>query len=395
LSTAPPVIPGRPAGVRPIVEALPFTRIGEVAAGGLGDPDVIPLWFGESDAPTPAFICDAAAQALAAGETFYSFKRGIPELRAAVARYLTRLHARPVTPDRVIVTCAAMNAIMIAMQALVDPGDNVVIVAPVWPNVADAVSVLGGEPRALALHATETGWRLDLGHLAALCDERTRAIFVNSPGNPTGWTLPASEAASLLAFARKRGLWLIADEVYSRLVYDGREAAPSFLDIAEPEERVIVLNSFSKTWAMTGWRLGWMVAPPELLAVADKLVEFNTINAPVFLQRAGIVALEEGEASVAAMREKCRRGRDIMVQGLNRFPRLRVASPTGAFYAFFRVAGINDSLAFAKEILARTKVGVAPGSAFFGGGEGYLRICFASAPPRLEAALDRLAPVFS
>ena len=388
-------IPGRPSGVRPIVEGLPFTRIGQVAAGGLGDPEVIPLWYGESDVPTPAFICEAAAKALAAGDTFYTFKRGLPELRAAIARYLTRLHARPVTQERVIVTSAAMSAIMIVMQALIDPGDNAVIVAPVWPNVADAVSVLGGEPRALVLQPAETGWRLDLNRLEALCDARTRALFVNSPGNPTGWTMQTSEAMELLAFARRRGVWLIADEVYARLVYDGREAAPSLLDIAEPEDRVVVLNSFSKTWAMTGWRLGWMVAPPELRAVVDKLVEFNTISAPPFIQRAGIVALEEGEASVAAMRELCRRGRDIMVQGLNRFPRLKVASPVGAFYAFFKVDGVSDSLAFAKEVLARTKVGVAPGSAFFGGGEGHLRICFASAPPRLEAALDRLAPVFS
>ncbi|HXP29914.1 MAG TPA: pyridoxal phosphate-dependent aminotransferase [Stellaceae bacterium] len=387
-------IPGRPAGVRPIVAALPFTPIGQLAMAGMGDPTVVPLWYGESDVPTPAFICEAAAAALRAGETFYTFKRGIPELRQAIAAYLTRLHARPVTAERVIVTSSGMSAVMLLAQALIEPGDNAVIIAPIWPNIADAVTVMGGAPRLIALAATEAGgWRLDLDRLFAAVDAMTRALFVNSPGNPTGWTMSRDEARALLSFARERGIWLVADEVYSRLVYDGSAAAPSLLDLAEPEDRVIVINSFSKAWAMTGWRLGWMVAPREIQDVADKLVEFNTSCAPPFLQRAGIAALEQGEPVVAAMRERCRRGRDIMVQGLARFSRVRFAAPAGAFYAFFRVEGVSDSLAFAKEILARVKVGLAPGCAFGPAGEGYLRLCFANAPERLEEALARLAPV--
>ena len=394
LSNAAGLPADRPEGVRPVVAAMPFSRIGQVAMSALGDPSVIPLWFGEGDLPTPSFICEAAAAALRAGQTFYTFKRGIPELRRTIAEYLSGLYAKPVTEERVIVTSSGMSGIMFMCQALVEPGDNVVIVSPVWPNIHDAATVLGGEAREVALDArAEGGWRLDLARLMAACDARTRAVFVNSPGNPTGWMMNREEAAELLAFTRKRGIWLVADEVYARLVYDGRRAAPSLLDHAEPEDRVVVINSFSKAWAMTGWRLGWLVAPKEIQDVADKLVEFNTSCAPPFLQQAGITAIRDGEEFVAEMVARCRRGRDLLIQGLQRFRRVHVAAPEGAFYAFCRVDGVSDSLAFAKEILARCKVGVAPGAAFGQGGEGYLRFCFASAPERLAGALERLEPM--
>jgi aspartate/methionine/tyrosine aminotransferase len=387
-------IAARAPGVRPLVAAMPFTLIGQVALAGMGDPDVIPLWYGESDVPTPAFICEAAAAALRAGETFYTFKRGIPELRSALATYLTGLYGRAIDDRRVIVTSSAMSSIMLLAQALVEPGQNVVVVTPLWPNIVDAVTVLGGELRPVPLIASpEGGWRLDVERVIGACDAKTRAIFVNSPGNPTGWVMRRDEAAALLGFSRRRGIWLIGDEVYARLVYDGSRAAPSLLEIAEPEDRVVAINSFSKTWAMTGWRLGWMVAPREIQEVADKLVEFNTTCAPPFLQRAAIVALERGEDLVASLVERCSRGRDIVIRGLNRFPRVHVAAPPGAFYAFCRVEGVGDSLAFAREILTRVKVGIAPGSAFGPVGEGYLRLCFACAPARLELALERLAPM--
>ena len=386
----------RPDGVRPIVAAMPFSKIGQVAMAGLGDPDVVPLWFGESDLPTPGFICEAAAAALKAGHTFYTFKRGIPELRQTIARYLTGLYAKRVAAERVIITSSGMSGIMFMGQALIEPGDNFVILSPVWPNINDAVTVLGGEARAVTLAPTEAGgWRLDLDRLMAACDARTRAVFVNSPGNPTGWMMRRVEQEELLAFTRERGLWLIADEVYGRLVYDGARAAPSLLDLAEPEDRVVVINSFSKTWAMTGWRLGWLVAPKEIQDIADKVVEFNTSGAPTFLQHAAVTAIEQGEGFVAEMVARCRTGRDLLVQGLKRFPRVHVAPPDGAFYAFCRVDGVSDSLAFAKEVLTRCKVGVAPGAAFGAGGEGHLRFCFASAPARLAAALERLEPMLA
>jgi aspartate/methionine/tyrosine aminotransferase len=289
-----------------------------------------------------------------------------------------------------------MSGIMLMWQALIEPGDNVVIVSPVWPNVSDAATVIGGETRAAPLVSTEQGgWRFDLDRLIACCDARTRAVFVNSPGNPTGWVMRGDEAVALLAFTRRRGIWLIADEVYHRFVFDGRAAAPSLLELAEPEDRVVIVNSFSKSWAMTGWRLGWLVAPREIQEVADKIVEFNTSGAPAFLQHAAVAALERGEGFVAELVERCRAGRDLLVQGLQRFPRLRASAPEGGFYVFCRVEGLTDSLGFAKEILARCRVGVAPGAAFGAAGEGHLRLCFASAPERLAGALDRLATVFA
>jgi aspartate/methionine/tyrosine aminotransferase len=387
--------PHPPRSIRQIVADLPVSKIGEVSWPSLGDPSVLPLWYGESDLPTPAFICDAAAEAMRRGETFYTHKRGIPPLREAIAAHLTGLHAHPVGVERIAVTSAGMNAIMLVCQCLVDPGDNVVIVSPVWPNVNSAVEVMGGEARTVGLSPTEEGgWKLDLDRLVAACDARTRAIFVNSPSNPTGWMLSRGETERLLAIARQRGLWLIADEVYSRLVYEGR-TAPSFLDIADPEDRVVVIQSFSKPYAMTGWRLGWLVAPAELHPILDKVIEFNTSGAPTFLQPAGIAALRDGEAFVASFVERCRRGRDLVIRGLARFPRVRCAAPQGAFYAFFSVDGMTDSVAFAKRLVAENKVGLAPGAAFGRDGEGYLRLCFASAEERLVAALERLAPALA
>ncbi|HUN48856.1 MAG TPA: pyridoxal phosphate-dependent aminotransferase [Stellaceae bacterium] len=385
----------RPGGVRPRILELPESKIGAVAGPVFGDPDIVPLWFGEGDLPTPAFICEAAADAMRRGETFYTFKRGIPQLRQALAKYLTGLHARPVDQENVVVTSSGMSAIMLTMQAIMDPGDNAVIVSPVWPNINAAVSIMGGTPRPVALTPTpEGGWTLDLERVFDACDERTRAIFVNSPGNPTGWMMRAEDAAELLRFARKRGIWLLADEVYSRIVYD-RRAAPSLLDIAEREDRVVVLNSFSKSWAMTGWRLGWLVAPRELLPALDKLIEFNTSGSPTFIQHAAVVAVEQGEPLVQEIVERCRIGRDILVQGLSRFARVHVTPPAGAFYAFCRVDGMTDSFAMARQIVSTVKVGVAPGIAFGDAGEGYLRFCFAASTQRLTEALDRLGKVLS
>ena len=382
----------RPLGIRPAIAALPASKIGEVAAVGFGDPAIVPLWFGEGDLPTPSFIGDAAIAALRDGQTFYTHKRGIPELRQAIAEYLTRLHEKPVATGRVAVTSAGMSAIMLACQILVEPGDNVVIVSPVWPNINASVEALGGEARAVPLTATpEGGWRLDIERVTGACDERTRAIFVNSPSNPTGWMWSRQEAEALLAFARQRGIWLMSDEVYERIVYD-RPVALSLLDIADPADRIIVINSFSKSWAMTGWRLGWMVTSEALHPVLDKLIEFNTSGAPTFLQPAAVAALRDGEDFVAGMVERCRAGRDIVMAGLAGFARVRAVRPDGAFYAFFRVDGMTDSLEFAKDLVRRCKVGLAPGAAFGPAGEGYLRLCFASSPERLAEALERLKP---
>jgi len=381
----------RRAAISPRIEALEDSMIAEVAKLGLGQPDVIPLWFGEGDQPTPAFICEAAAQAMAAGETFYTFNLGIPKLRAAIAGYETGLHAKPVGFERVVVTSSGMQAIFLTVQAITDPGDNILVVSPVWPNIRAAIEIFGGEPRDVALGRTnDGGFGLDLAALEARLDHRTKAVFINSPSNPTGWMMTEAESRQLLDFTRRHGLWLIADEVYARVVY-GRRAATSFLDIIEPDDRVVVINSFSKAWSMTGWRLGWMVVPAELTETYVKLIQFNVSGAPTFIQHAAVTAIEQGESYIAEMVERCRIGRDLVVERLSGLPRVRFRSPDAAFYAFLQIDGLTDSLSFAKQILAETRVGLAPGAAFGTGGEGHLRLCFAASAQRLEPALERLA----
>lgn len=378
--------------LRAAISALEPQLIADVSKLAFGDPKVIPLWFGESDVPTPHFIRRVAQEALERGETFYTHTRGIPALREALARYLAALYGRPVEAERVTVTTAGMNAIMLAMQLLLDAGDNAVLVTPLWPNAAAAVEIMGAQPREVTLERAQGRWRLDLDKLFEAVDGRTRLLFVNSPNNPTGWMMTREEQRAVLEFCRKRNIWLLADEVYHRIVYHAN-AAPSFLEIAEPEDPVLVANSFSKAWAMTGWRMGWLVAPPALGELLGELIQHNVSGVATFLQPAAIAALEHGEPFVAEMVERCRRGRDIVADHLARMPRVRFTPPEAAFYAFFEVDGVSDSLALAKRIVREAEVGLAPGAAFGKGGEGFLRLCFAQAPELLERAMVRLKRV--
>lgn len=360
------------------------------------EQDLISLWYGEPDLGTPRLVLDAAQRSLYQGHTFYTDRRGIPSLRRALAEYETRLRGLTVTPERITVTTGGMGAIMLSFQALIRAGENVVIIGPAWPNIQAALQVLGAQPRLVSLEfRPSSGWHLNLQRIIDACDARTRAIFVNSPSNPTGWIMEPTEAEALLRFARRRSIWLISDEVYSRFVYDGRTIAPSVLEFADPADRVIVVNSFSKLWAMTGWRLGWLIAPETLNPVWDKLIEVNTLCAPPFLQRAALMALERGEPFVRRMVDHCQLGRKIACEGLSQFARVNTPLPAGTFYLFFKIAGVSDSCAFAREILARCKVGLAPGAAFGPSGEGFLRLCFAQSPPRLLAAIDRLSRILS
>ncbi len=377
--------------IRPEIAAIEESKIAQVWRLGFTVPDVIGLWVGESDLPTPSFICDAAADALRAGRTFYTHKRGLPELRQAIIDYTAGLYGVRLADDQVSVTSSGMNAIMLTMQAVVGPGDNVVSATPVWPNGLAAARIMGGEVREVPLTAA-AGWSLDLDRLFDACDGRTRAIFIASPGNPTGWLMPRDQQRAALDFCRRHGIWMIADEVYHRFVYDGRAAAPSFLELAEADDPLIVVHSFSKAWAMTGWRLGWLVTPPAVTQIIDNIVEFNTSGAQPFLQYGCIAALNQGEAFVARMVERCRAGRELVLQRLGGMGRVRIVRPEAAFYVMFRVEGMGDELAYAERLVHEARVGLAPGSAFGAGGEGHLRLCFASSPERLSKAMDRLAP---
>lgn len=382
----------------PAFEALPArtralspSRIIEIAERAHGRADVIRLYAGESDLPTPSFIVEAAMAAMRAGHTRYELSRGVPALREAIARYHQRILGIPLGPERVSVTVGGMQALSQALLAVCEPGDRLLVPVPVWPNILEAARIAGVEPVAVPMAFDgERGWRLDLGQLLDSADSRTRAIFVNSPGNPTGATLEEHELATILAFARERGLWVVADEVYGRMTYDGRAHAPSMLAIAEPEDRLLVTNTFSKNWSMTGWRCGWVVAPPSMGAVWDNLLQYGTTGATTFVQHAAIVALDEGEPHVAALREQLGRSRDSIVQALAGLPGLRMAPPAGAFYLFFSLEGLRDSRRFAFDLLESQRVALAPGVAFTSAGEGWLRLCFGVSSATLEVAGARL-----
>jgi len=386
-------IPAAPLTARNAVTALVASQIREVANAGMGDPAILPFWFGEPDEVTPAFIRDAATAALARGETFYTENLGLPELRETIAAYVSRLH-RPTTRDEIAVTASGMSALMLATQALVGHADRVVVVTPLWPNLPEIPKILGAEVVRVALDSGAAGWTLDLDRLLAVLTPVTRAVLINSPNNPTGWTLAASEQQAILAHCRRHGIWIIADDVYERLHYapagSGGACAPSFLDLAAADDRLVSTNSFSKSWLMTGWRLGWIVAPPSLIPELAKLIEYNTSCSPAFVQRAGIVAIREGEPTIAHTLKRFRDARDFLVRELNAIPGVEAALPAGAMYAFFRVAGVNDSLAFCKALVRDAKLGLAPGSAFGPEGEGCVRWCFAAGEARLADGVGRL-----
>jgi len=382
--------------LRPLIDRLPASKIREVANAAMGRSGVLPFWFGESDETTPQFIRDAALRSIEAGETFYSPNLGLPELRESIAGYVGSLHPL-VGSDRIAGTSSGVSALMLAMQALVGAGDEVVAVVPVWPNLTAQPSILGAQVTRFPLRPAADGeWSLDVDVLRRVVTQDTRVLLVNSPNNPTGWTLTRDEQKVLLDHCRSTGTWIVADEVYERIFFARGSAAttcaPSFLDLADADDRLIVVHSFSKSFLMTGWRLGWLVVPPGAAPQFAKLIEFNTSCAPVFVQRAGLAALERAASFVPGLVERLRACRDTLLPRLREVPGVQVATPRGGLYAFFRAPGSDDSLAFAKRLVQEAGVGIAPGAAFGPEGEGWLRWCFASREPaRLEEGVKRLA----
>lgn len=379
------------ATIRSQIADLPESGIIEVVNYGRRHDDLIRLWVGEGDLPTPEFICAAAAQSLRDGETFYTWQRGLPPLRDALAGYLDDLHGVTVDPDRVFITVGGMQAVMQTMQMLIGEGDEAIVPTPTWPNALRAIEICGGHPHCVPLTLGNRGWQLDLDRLFDAVGPRTRLLLVNSPGNPTGWVMSREDMIRVRDFARDNGLWIVSDEVYTRFYYEAG-TAPSFLEICEPEDRLIVVSTFSKNWAMSGWRIGWLVAPPALAQVYENLIQYNTSGVPAFVQRGALKALIDGEPFVAETIARSRAGRDLVCRRLADFPRVRFAPPAGAFYLFFSVDGECDSRDFALRLIDETRVGLAPGTAFGPGGEAYLRLCFATSETLLDAAIDRLSP---
>ncbi|MBS7735309.1 pyridoxal phosphate-dependent aminotransferase [Chelatococcus composti] len=369
----------------------PASGIVDVVNHGRTRPGLIPLWVGEGDMPTPAFIAEAATRSLAAGETFYTWQRGIPELREALARYISRLYGKPYAAERFYVTGSGMQALQIAVRMLVGSGDEVVLPTPAWPNFEAAIGIAGAKAVPVPMQLSNAGWTLDLDRLAGAITPATRVICINSPANPTGWTATREELAAILALARRHGLWIIADEIYGRFVYDGAERAPSFRDVMEDDDRIVFVQTFSKNWAMTGWRVGWLEAPPALGDVIENLIQYATSGVAVFIQRACVAALDHGEGFVAHQIARAKAGRDIVCRGLAATGRVRFAEPAGAFYLFFSVDGEDDTRRLAIRLVDEANVGLAPGSAFGAGGERFLRLCFARKAEDLEEAVARLA----
>ena len=380
--------------MRQAVLNLEESKIREVANAGMDRADVLPFWFGESDEVTPAAIRDAGIASLQAGETFYSHNLGLPELRQAVSAYASRLHG-DVALERLAITSGGVNALIVAMQALIDAGDEVVAVTPVWPNLTAQPVILGARLTCVALQPDAEGaWRLDLPALLAAITPRTKLLVVNSPNNPTGWTLSKDEQTAILTRCRQTGTWILSDEVYERLYFRGdtaNGAAPSFLDVAAPDDRLVVVQSFSKAFLMTGWRLGYLVMPPDMTPHVGKLLEFNTSCAPVFVQRAALVALQQTEAITPRIVAHLKTCRDTLVPLLQAVPGVQTSAAPGGMYAFLRVAGHADSLQLAKRLVAEAGLGLAPGIAFAPEAEGWLRWCFASKDlARLGQGVERL-----
>ncbi|WP_095198291.1 pyridoxal phosphate-dependent aminotransferase [Mesorhizobium carmichaelinearum] len=370
--------------------AAPESGIVAVVNYGRLREGLIPLWAGEGDLPTPAFITDAASKALAGGETFYTWQRGIPDLRQALARYYTRHFGKTFPEEQFIVTGSGMHAIQLALTALAGAGDEAIYLSPAWPNFDAAAALSGAVPVAVTLDHSGNGWSCDVEKIAAAITPRTKALFINTPSNPTGWTADHETLQAILDLARAKNLWIIADEIYSLFHY-GHGRAPSFLDIATAEDRILFVNSFSKNWAMTGWRVGWIKTHPSLQQVFENLIQYSNSGVAQFMQRGAVAALDEGDGFVVEQVERARKARDLVCGILGATGRARFTVPQGAFYLFFTVDGITDSRTAAFDIVDKANVGLAPGTAFGPGGEAFLRLCFHRRLDQVEEAAHRLA----
>ncbi len=390
----PNLAPPSPAdALRPQIQDLSTETIAELArlANQLGN--VLPLWYGEGDVTTPAFIGAAAKQAIDDGLTFYiPDMKGYPPLTEALAAYQTRIHGVAIGYERSTITPGGMQALYLGLSAILDLGQNVLVPEPQWPNIKRAIHMVGGEARTVPMTFDGRNWSLDLDRLFAAADHRTRAIVFSTPSNPLGWTASLDELRALLDFGRSRGIWIISDECYNRLYFGPGGVAPSILKVAEPDDLVMTVNTFSKAWAMTGWRVGWLTHPP---AVGDKIAamtQYMNSGTPGIMQAAARAALVDGEALAQATMERCRTGRDLAYEKLGGLELIELPEkPPGGMYVFFSLKGIASSTDACRQVLEKARVGLAPGHLFGKPAERFLRMCVCKEPKALGQALDRMA----
>ncbi|HCL64875.1 MAG TPA: aspartate aminotransferase [Rhizobium sp.] len=374
----------------PRAVSAPESGIVEIMNYARGRQNLLPLWAGEGDLPSPDFINRAASDALLAGETFYTWQRGIPELREALSRYYARHFSASLSPEHFYVTGSGMQSIVLSVQALTAPGDEMIYLTPAWPNIVSAIEIAGAKAVGIPLSFGNGRWSLDLERLESAITPKTKALFINTPSNPTGWTATREDLAAILALTRKHGLWILADEIYSLYYYGAGSRAASFLDVKEVGDRIIFVNSFSKNWSMTGWRVGWIVAPPETGQVFENLIQYSTSGVAQFMQRGAVAALDHGDGFIRENFERAARSRDLLCDALIATNRVETLKPEGALYAFLKIDGITDSRQAALDIVDKTGVGLAPGTAFGKGGEQFLRACFLRDPRQIEDAASRL-----
>jgi len=355
--------------------------------------EIIHLEIGEPDFPTPPHIVAAAKQALDEGYTHYVPSPGLPELREAIARHVAATRGIPVTPEEVVVTPGAKPVMFFAALMLCGPGDEVLYPDPGFPIYPSVAAFAGARPVPLRLRP-ERGFRLDPDELRAKLTDRTRLLILNSPHNPTGATLSAEDLAAIAELVRDRRLTVLSDEIYREIVYDGRAA--SIASLPGMRERTIILDGFSKAYAMTGWRLGYGVMPRPLAEAMTRLIVNSVSCTAAMTQRAGLAALTGPQDAVRAMVDEFRRRRDALVAGLNAIPGFSCHLPGGAFYAFPDIRGTGLSSAeLAERLLQEAGVATLAGTAFGPGGEGFLRLSYAAALPDLERALARIAAVLA
>ncbi len=378
---------------RPLLQNLTKNPGAEMLRYGWRMQDVISLGQGEGCAPTPDFINEATYTALKNGKTHYGPVLGQPALRDEISTYYKNIFNLNIPSNRVFITGSGTTAMHLALTSILDIGDEVVAVTPIWKNLLGAVEIAQAKTHTVALEFTEgAGWRLDIDKLLAACTPLTKAVLIVSPSNPTGWVMSKAEMQRVIDFTRERGIWIVSDEVYNRSLY-GQNHSPSFLEVANNDDLVLTVNSFSKAWAMTGWRLGWLVGPSFSEGIIRDLALYDNMGPPTFTQFGGIEALKNGEAFIQEQMKMWQENLNYLYDRLSANPKISLEKPISTFYAFFKVKGEDDCLDLAKRFIDEGGVSLAPGCAFGHDSKGWIRLCFAVSRTKLEKALDRIEKV--